>query len=231
MDEIQKAYHYGKMKSKYGDIFNHDNDAKSYDESVTNEDDPIRAGYSDLLVWMAGIVSKYNKPKILELGSGTGNLTKLLSGYSSVTSVDLSEKMMEIARAKLPDSENISFVKSDILEVFDTLSSKFDIVLSSYAIHHLTDSEKEILFGNCKNILTLDGIMVFGDLMFENESTKDLLFDSFRENKQEALIREISEEFSWDVEKTETILRMLGFDVHSQQFSQLSWGIVASRNH
>jgi len=50
-------------------------------------------------------------------------------------------------RSKSGHILNRRFIKADILEVFDYESGSFDSVISTYAIHHLTDEEKRLLFG------------------------------------------------------------------------------------
>lgn len=52
------------------------------------------------------ILIKSNQPKILELGCGPGNVTRLLKlrfPESEITAVDLAPKMIEIAQKQLPD--------------------------------------------------------------------------------------------------------------------------------
>jgi len=41
------------MRSEFTDKFNHGEDASKYDHDVGNETGPIRAGYSELLDWVA----------------------------------------------------------------------------------------------------------------------------------------------------------------------------------
>ena len=55
--------------------------------------------------------------------------------------------MLDIAKKKL-EGKNIEFKESDLLGFFDDLGRNEDIdtVMSTYAIHHLTQEEKHILF-------------------------------------------------------------------------------------
>ena len=48
-----------KMRSKHVNKFNHDEDALSYDQDVSNEAHPIRAGHSELLDWVAAEVEAH----------------------------------------------------------------------------------------------------------------------------------------------------------------------------
>jgi protein-L-isoaspartate O-methyltransferase len=67
------------MRSANADIFNHDTEAAGYDHEVRNEADPIRAGYQEVLGWVVQQAQIFPTSRVLELGSGTGNLSALLA--------------------------------------------------------------------------------------------------------------------------------------------------------
>jgi len=66
------------MRSRYGEVYNHDDEADGYDLEVRNEKDPIRAAYDDVLRWVAQEARVISTSRVLELGSGTGNLSSLI---------------------------------------------------------------------------------------------------------------------------------------------------------
>lgn len=71
---------------------------------------------------------------ILDLGCGTGNHALRLAqrGYS-VTGVDRSEEMLEIARSKARDEgTSCEFIHSDLKEV--SIGKKFDVVIMMFAV-------------------------------------------------------------------------------------------------
>jgi|SRR6516225_5442653 len=88
------------MRSRYGDVFNHDDEADGYDLEVRNEKDPIRAAYDDVLRWVAQEARVISTSRVLELGSGTGNLSSLIPVCGELIGVDLSGRMEAIARKK-----------------------------------------------------------------------------------------------------------------------------------
>ncbi len=78
----------------------------------------------------------FKPKKILEVGCGTGNYSKIFSkkGYD-VTGVDSSEEMLTIARKKCP----CSFIRGDIKSV--SLLEKFDCCLALFnVIGYVTDN-------------------------------------------------------------------------------------------
>jgi putative AdoMet-dependent methyltransferase len=217
------------MRSEFVDKFNHDEDAPYYDEDVLIETHPIRAGYSELLDWIAAKVPERPPIRVLELGSGTGNLTIRLPQFKELTCVDISTQMQRIAQEKLPPSPHISYVAADILQFFDQPGIEFDAVVSTYTIHHLTAAEKQLLFEKIEHALAVGGLALFGDLMFENREKREAYLANCRRSGQEELADDIEDEFFWDVELALDQLQALGFAVQAKQFSALSWGLAARK--
>jgi SAM-dependent methyltransferase len=77
--------------------------------------------------------------RVLELGCGTGDLTlHLLAGGAAVTALDLSARMVEIARRRAeryaPDAE-ARFVVAPV-EATGLASGAFDLVVGKWILHH-----------------------------------------------------------------------------------------------
>src|SRR5260221_4126670 len=106
------------MRSVHGPVFNHDDDENGYDADVRNEKDPIRAAYPDVLAWVISEARIDSFSRVLELGSGTGNLSCLLDRCGELVCVDLSERMEAIARSKSGHILNRRFFKADIFVFF-----------------------------------------------------------------------------------------------------------------
>ena len=65
--------------------------------------------------------------------------------------------------------------------------------------------------------------------MFKNEAEKNKIFDNYRQNNFSQLVDEINEEFFWDIDRATRVLERLGFSVEVEQFSTLSWGLIARK--
>jgi putative AdoMet-dependent methyltransferase len=215
------------MKSQFVDVFNHDEDAAGYDADVLNETDPIRAGYDALLNWVSEKSANTNGT-ILDLGAGTGNLSLRLKDFKGLVCVDISNNMLDIARDKLAGLDNVAYVKADLLEYFDN-GSTFDAIVSTYALHHLTEDEKLILFEKIYASLRPGGIAVFGDLMFADEAGMEQLIQEYQAEGRLDLIADFEEEFFWFVDKANEALTTLDFETEVKRFSDLSWGITAKK--
>lgn len=134
------------------------------------------------------LTKKYINPKILDLGAGTGILTELLYKQhpnADITLVDLSTKMLDIAKMKF-NYNNFSFVEADYL-TYD-FGEQYDIIVSSLSIHHLTDEEKKVLYTRIYNFLKIGGIFINADeVCGATESTEKIYKeeDSNHLNKQD----------------------------------------------
>lgn len=216
------------LRSRHVDQFNHDGIAAGYDDDVQDESDPIRTGYADVLAWVATRANRHVGGRLLELGSGSGNLTARLRGHAQIVAVDISTEMGRIARGKVGDAP-VEWAISDLLEYVATPGDPFDVVVSTYAIHHLTAAEKTVLIAAVGARLRPGGVWLVGDLMVESEAAADTLKEQFRTAGQGWVAEAMDEEFFWDLSRCLPLLERQGFEVTTRRFSTLSWGIEARR--
>lgn len=115
-------------------------------------DDPaFFAGYSKLERFGAGweraaerddflaLLPKVEGLRVLDLGCGAGQLAHYLAthGAAEVTGVDISEQMLALARAKWAHPR-VTYVR-DALETVAFPPARFDLVVSSLALHYVED--------------------------------------------------------------------------------------------
>jgi SAM-dependent methyltransferase len=104
------------------------------------------------------IIGKSNPKKILEVGCGTGNYTKILvdRGYK-VTAIDISEDMLELAREKC----DCEVIKGDISDI--TINEKFDTCIAMFAVMGYLTENADIIkaLNNIRKHLKPNGIFVF----------------------------------------------------------------------
>lgn len=119
-----------------------------------------------------------NITNILEIGCGTGNYTRLLRERfecARVKALDISDKMIEVAKRKLQDKQ-IEFIVGD--GEFIEPNSKFDLVTSNAAFQWFESPKRAIT--NYKNMLTKKGLItfsIFGPLTFRelNRCMKEVI--------------------------------------------------------
>jgi SAM-dependent methyltransferase len=97
-----------------------------------------------------------SETKLLDIGSGPGHASNILSkAAASVTGVDFSARMVEVAQAKYPD---ISFRQADA-EQLPFKAASFDVVVANFMVHHL--ARPEVVFGEIYRVLKPGGRFVF----------------------------------------------------------------------
>src|SRR5699024_7903448 len=78
--------------------------------------------------------------KILDIGCGTGDLTKKIAEKGAIpTGIDASNEMIETAKQKYPD---ITFIKADAISYLSDVI--FITIFSNAVIHWMTDTEAVI---------------------------------------------------------------------------------------
>ena len=132
------------------------------------------------------------------------------------------------AKQKLPKDDKISFVSGDILEYCLKISS-VEVVTSTYALHHLTTDEKHILLSALGQNLPINGLVVIGDLMFKDQSTRDKILSGYLSEGKVDLVRDIEAEYYWDVLEALRYMAELGLHVTSEQTGELSWVLTAQK--
>ncbi|MGK7922032.1 MAG: methyltransferase [Trichodesmium sp.] len=120
---------------------------------------------------MLRIIQKV-KPQVnnfLDLGCGDGILGRaIINKYPQAQGVflDLSPAMIEAAQSKVIDNkqEKFEFINQDFgkTEWLNTIREKtpFDVVVSGFAIHHLSDVRKQELYREIYQLLTPGGLFL-----------------------------------------------------------------------
>ena len=131
------------------------------------------------------------------------NYCSVLNPNYKITGIDLSENMLEIARANLSDC---TFIQNDIRNI--EAKNRYDAVLASFCIVHLSLKETAKFIITISNILNSNGILYLSFMEGKEDgfektsfSEKELYFCYHSKEKIESLlrknnleIREITEE-------------------------------------
>ena len=134
-------------------------DADAYLEMVRSE----VAGYDAFQDRIAGATADLAVDAILDLGSGTGvTASRVLAHHpaANLVGVDSSPEMLEHARRAVPAATFIEARLEDALP-----EGPFDLVVSAFAIHHLSGHEKARLFQRIREVLRPAGRLVFCDVV------------------------------------------------------------------
>lgn len=144
--------------------------ADNYDQTVqVSEENNLYpfAGYKKILNTIYNEVMQNENSRVLDIGFGTGVLTsKLYENGHHIDGVDFSSRMISIAKAKMPSANLIEWDISKGLPP-EIMNEKYDFIISTYTLHHLTDEEKTPFIVNLLSILKKDGKILIGDIAFE----------------------------------------------------------------
>jgi tRNA (cmo5U34)-methyltransferase len=121
----------------------------TYDELFSIAVEIIPCGYAKVI-------------EVADLGAGSGLFSQhVQANYpkANFTLVDASGEMLDMARKRFAkQSESFSFVEQRLEDFED--SERFDLVISSLAIHHLEDSDKQSLFRRIYAALRSQGAFI-----------------------------------------------------------------------
>ncbi|MDD5688123.1 MAG: class I SAM-dependent methyltransferase [Elusimicrobia bacterium] len=109
---------------------------------------------------------KNSRINVVDLGCGTGNITKaLLKRYpnANVTCVDIAKSMLEMAKNKLKKYKNVKYWCVDITK-FD-YSPKYDVIISSLVLHHIEEKDKYKFYKKIYNSLKQNGVFYTADFV------------------------------------------------------------------
>lgn len=150
--------------------------ADGYDKSVglsDEEDSYPFAGYRKVLAEAYRLIGGMQAERVLDVGCGTGILgARLCEAGVKVTGLDFSDRMLDIARERMPEARLIRHDFSQGLPL-ELRQAAFDAVVSTYAIHHLTDEQKLLLLREMAECVRPGGRVLVGDVAFETAQDRD----------------------------------------------------------
>ena len=131
------------------------------------------AGYREVLARIFAAVMQKPGASVLDLGFGTGVLTaKLYENGCDVYGQDFSERMLTLASEKMPGAK---LYRGDLAEgLCEPLRGRrYDFIVSTYALHHLTDAQKLRFLRELTERLLPDGKILIGDVAFATRAELD----------------------------------------------------------
>lgn len=105
--------------------------------------------------------------RIIDLGCGTGTVAKRISQKfpnSKIVCLDIASNMIDIAKHKLSEHKDTEFITGDFSMI--DIDNKFDVVVSSLALHHLeNDIRKKEFYNKIHDILSDFGLFINADVV------------------------------------------------------------------
>jgi len=178
-----------------------------------------------------------NPKSVLDLGAGTGLLTKyLLDKYplANFTLVDIAAQMLEMARKRFEGLSNFQFQISNYSEQMP--DGDFDLISSALSIHHISDVQKYKLYSMIYEKLPENGCFINLDQFNATSAQMNSHFVRYWHNfidghipdhKERELYlkrRELDQEDT--IEGTIQKLRSIGFKQVDCIYQYIKFGVV-----
>ena len=169
------------------------------------------------------VIAKNKAGDILDLGCGDAKqISTQLSSIpvNSYTGIDLSKPALTLAKENL-NAVNIesNFLVGRMELLLKNNNKQYNIIYSSYAMHHLQDVDKKIFLADCFNSLSFDGALILIDLFKNNKQS----LEDFKKNYTDTLYAD------WNMlnqeEKEMVIDHIQEYDFPTQQSNIIDWAI------
>ncbi len=95
----------------------------------------------------------------------------------------------------------------------------FDIIISTYAFHHLNESEKVIAIEEMIRVLKDDGIIVIGDLMFKSKDDEKGIFNELSKEQ----VEEIEDEYYSHIDFLENEFKKYNKNLEYRKIDELNY--------
>ena len=157
-----------------------------------------------------------DSPQVLDIGCGTGLFSEfVLQKYpkACMTLIDLSDKMLEVARERFAGRSGIRYINADY--TCYQFGHPFDIIVSALSIHHLPAAKKEKLYRRCFGMLRPGGIFVNADQVLSPSSSIESIYSK--------LWKDTVENSGLAAEEVEQAYARTAFDDPSTLDDQLRW--------
>jgi len=180
-------------------------------------------GYERVLERVTELVAKREPWRVLELGVGTGTLTRRLRDRlpgAAIVGLDFSPSMVERAAEAVP---GVELVTHDLRVLpLPTEAVGCDVAAMSYVLHEFDDEHKALLLQAVLESLTPGGVCVIGDVCFPDVAARDAA--------------RVRLETHWDpeehyvaVEELAVVLLGRGLRVEAEQLGDHAGVLVVSR--
>jgi len=140
----------------------------SIHDQLVQEDKRKYGDYDEALRLIVKWVSPIRGERGLDIGTGTGNLAgRLIDEGAVMVGVDQSKEMLKVCQRKFPKMET----KLGNFLALPYLDGKFDFVVSSFALHHLTKDQTLMAIQEMRRVLKPHGRICIADLMIDREAS------------------------------------------------------------
>jgi putative AdoMet-dependent methyltransferase len=205
--------------------------AKSYDLDViraARAEDWIFQDYERILDKVVEYceLDKNSYKSVIDIGTGTGSLAiRFLKRGMNVIGIEPSIEMRKICQEKYPE---MMVEEGDFLTI-PLYLPHVDLIVSAYALHHLTPAEKVSAVIEMKRLLKPKGRIVIADLMFRNAAEERRIRQALQDTGRNDILDEFKDEYPGLFEELTIIFTEEGLSIQGERLTESVWIISAFR--
>ncbi len=117
--------------------------------------------YQNLLKKLVSSLKLSSKSKVLDLGSGTGNIQNFMTGKVEVVSIDNSQAALDRLVSKFPDAV---VIKHSIVDRLPFEDNTFDRIVSNNVLYTLHESQWDKVILELRRVSKPNGLIVVSNL-------------------------------------------------------------------
>jgi ubiquinone/menaquinone biosynthesis C-methylase UbiE len=92
--------------------------------------------------WQIESIKKSIKGRVLEIGTGIGNITELIAPHAdNLVSIEISKEPYDFAKKKLSHFKNLTLINADFMTVDLSIYGKFDLIICTNVLEHIEFDE------------------------------------------------------------------------------------------
>ncbi len=151
--------------------------------------------FEEMIVPILKDYKSVSEISVLEIGCGTGITAELLLKSREnikLTTVDIDNEVIDFAKQNLSSHTNINFIVADALSfVNEQKSNSFDLIVSAFTIHNLTNEYRQSLYKEIYRTLKTGGLFVNADKFVSDNREEQIVGLKYRIGTYiDALLRE-----------------------------------------